>query len=88
MMDNPMYNAIVCYIIIVSVILLMKPQFIYCEKTQRFKSFGFDEGHTVLSFPIVSIGTAIVAYLVFVCVDIFISVINRNQIKLHSNIPS
>lgn len=83
-MDNPLYNSIICYIIIISVILLSKPSFIYCYKTNKFRKFGFDEDNTLFSFPTISIGLAIGLYLIFVCMDIFQQLLSQ---KFHSRNP-
>lgn len=70
---SPVYNTIIFYIMIVCLILIMKPSFMYCDKTKRFRPFGCNEteNQTLLSFPIVSLGAGIALYILFLFVDIF-----------------
>lgn len=67
---SPLYNTIIFYILIISIILITKPSFLYCNKTNKFKPFGCNDNETLLSFPIVSIGTGIILYLIFTIIEI------------------
>jgi hypothetical protein len=68
--NTPVYNTIIFYIMIVCIILIIKPRFMYCQETKRFKPFGCGEDGTIMSFPLVSIGSGIVLYLFFLLVFI------------------
>ena len=35
--DNPVYNTVIFYILINSILLLAKPNFMYCNKVNKFK---------------------------------------------------
>ena len=63
--SNTLYNSIIVYIIIIIIFIIKKPEFIYCHKTKKFKSFGCNDGQTVLSLPILSIISAIIIYMIF-----------------------
>ena len=67
---NPTYNTILCFFIIVSFILLFKPESMYCNKSKRFKSFGTGNNQTIFCFPLICFLSVIVLYIVFLTVDI------------------
>lgn len=67
---SPVYNTIIFYIILIIIILITKPDFMYCKDTKKFKPFGCSNGQTVLSFPIISITSVIVLYLMFLMLDV------------------
>ncbi len=66
---TPIYNTVIFYIMIICIILIIKPSFMYDEKTNKFKSFGTGEGQTIFSFPCISISIAILLYLIFLMVE-------------------
>lgn len=67
---SPVYNTILFYILLVTLILVLKPAFMYCNKTKKFKPFGCGEGHTLACFPIVILTSVIVFYLIFLMIEI------------------
>lgn len=68
--QNPIYNSLIFYIIIMCMILLLKPKIMYCHKKNKFKSFGLGKHNTLLSFPVVTIFIAIVLYMIFIMINI------------------
>jgi hypothetical protein len=68
--NAPLYNAIIFYILIVGVLLIVKPNFMYCDKTNKFKPFGFEEGKTLVCFPTVAICMAVLLYIIFISINI------------------
>lgn len=62
---GPVYNTIIFYILIICLILIIKPSFMYCDKTGKFKAFGLENDQTIFSFPFVAIGSGITLYLIF-----------------------
>jgi len=68
--SSPVYNTILFYILLVTIILVLKPSNMYCQKTKRFKSFGCGKNQTLLCFPIVCITAVIVFYFIFLMVEI------------------
>lgn len=67
---NPVYNTIILYILLICTILLVKPTFMYCHKSKKFKSFGFESNQTLFSFPVISIANVILLYLFFLGVEV------------------
>ncbi len=67
--NNPVYNTVIFYILIICIILIMKPEFMYCNKSNKFKSFGCDEGQTLWSFSVVSVGIGVILYVFFIGVE-------------------
>lgn len=68
--SRPLYNTIVFYILIICILLITKPQFMYCHKTKKFKSFGLSSNQTIFSFPLVAISSGIVLYSIFLTLHI------------------
>lgn len=68
--NAPVYNTIIFYIMIVCILLIIKPSFMYDHKKKCFKTFGTSEGKTVFSFPVITIGSGILLYLIFLFVEI------------------
>lgn len=68
--QSPVYNTILFYIFIILILVFFKPNFMYCDKTKKFKSFGLGEDKTLFSFPLVCITCVISLYLVFLTVEI------------------
>lgn len=68
--ETPVYNAIIFYIMIVCIILTIKPKFMYCDKNKKFKSFGFGNNKTILSFPVICVSSGIILYLIFLSIKI------------------
>jgi len=67
---STIYNTILLYILFVAILLIAKPDIMYCHKTNRFKSFGFNEGQTFLSFPVVSLTSVVIFYMLFLTGEI------------------
>ena len=68
--SNALYNTIIVYIIVIIIILITKPNFLYSHEEKKFKSFGCNEGETILSLPIFSIIIAIILYMIFYFIEI------------------
>ncbi|AYV82364.1 MAG: hypothetical protein Homavirus37_3 [Homavirus sp.] len=68
--SRPLYNTIVFYILIICIILIIKPSFMYCHRSKKFKSFGLSDNQTIFSFPLIAISTGIVLYMIFLTVYI------------------
>lgn len=75
--SSPVYNTILFYILLVAIILILKPAFMYCNKTKRFKSFGCSKDQTILCFPIVCLSSVIVLYFIFLTIDILNSYLEK-----------
>ena len=68
---NSLQNTIIIYIIIILALVIIKPNFVYCHKTKKFKPFGCNEGQTFLSLQIISVASAVLVYMIM---DIFYNV--------------
>lgn len=67
--NNPLYNSLKVYIIIIVLLIYFKPSFLYDKKQKQFKSFGIDKNSTIFSLPIFSIILAIFIYFIFSLID-------------------
>lgn len=63
--STPLYNTLLIYAILIIVILIIKPSFMYDSEEGKFKSFGLNNNETIFSFGFVVIGGAIIIYLIF-----------------------
>ena len=43
---SPMSNTIIFYIIIIITLVILKPEIMYCHKTNQFKAFGYGKNST------------------------------------------
>ena len=68
--NSPLFNTIICYIFVVVLLLVIKPNIMYCDKKNKFKEFGFDDDKTLLSFSFLTLFSAILFYIIFVFIDI------------------
>lgn len=66
---SPALNAVIIYIILIIILVLAKPNFIYNYKEQKFREFGNGYDQTYFTLPVVSIILAILLYYIFVFVE-------------------
>lgn len=78
--NTPLYNTIIFYILIIGILLIIKPDFMYCKNTQKFKPFGFDEGKTIACFPTIVICSAIFLYIIFMFIKILYNIQDKKFI--------
>lgn len=55
-------NAIVIYVIVILVVAMMKPNFMYDHKSDKFKEFGFTNDKTPFTIIIFSAITSFIIY--------------------------
>lgn len=68
--NSPIYNTILTYIFFIIILLVLKPQFMYCNKKKKFKSFGLGQDKVFFCFPVVSIIAAIILYIFFTLLEL------------------
>lgn len=68
--SDPLYNSILFYILFIVLIILLKPKFLFCKKSNQMKSFGFGKNQTIFCFPLVCIMSIVIFYIVFLGLDI------------------
>ena len=83
-MNNPLYNSIKLYIIIIIIIIFIKPNIIYDKKNNKFKSFGTKKNQTLFSFHVISILLAFSVYVFFLLLD---KIQNKNIAQYHQMTP-
>ena len=67
---TPAYNSIVIYIIIILLIVLSKPDFIYDHEQNKYKEFGIDsENKTLLTLPVVGILLSLIIFTLFAYIE-------------------
>lgn len=65
---SPAFSAIIIYIIIILVLAIAKPDFIYDHKNNKFREFGFTEGKSVIT--IITLG-AVLSFIIYNLVIMF-----------------
>ena len=68
---SPAYNSIIIYIIIILVVVLTKPDFLYDHEEQKYKEFGIGDNKTLLSFTTFGILSAVILYNLFAYIESF-----------------
>jgi hypothetical protein len=63
--DNPVYNTIIIFSIIMLIIYISKPDILYDNKKNEFRQFGTTNGKTLLPIYVIGILLAIVLYVFF-----------------------
>ncbi len=76
---SPIYNAILFYILFIIIILLLKPSIMYDQHTKKFKPFGCSDGQTLFAFPIVSLSSAVIFYIIFLVGSILNNYLDSKQ---------
>lgn len=67
MSNNAVYYTIIAYIILIIILFMSKPEFMYDHKNNKFKEFGFeDDAKTIFSLHVVSIVSAILLYIIII----------------------
>jgi len=63
--DNPVYNTIIVFSVIMLILYTTKPEVIYDNKKNEFRQFGTTDGKTLLPIYVLGILLAIILYVFF-----------------------
>jgi len=63
--ETPIYNTIIVFTIIIILIYISKPDFLYDKDKNEFRQFGTTNGKTLLPIHILAILLAILLYIFF-----------------------
>src|SRR5437870_5771083 len=63
--DNPVYNTIIVFSLIMIILYITKPEAIYDNNKKEFRQFGTTNGKTLLPIYVIGILMAIVLYVFF-----------------------
>ena len=77
--QSPVFNTVIFYILIIGIIWLLKPNFLYCNKRKHFRQFGCNEGQTIITLPVFGILASVTIYLIFLTIEIINSYIQKNS---------
>lgn len=77
---NPAINAAIFYIILIIIILITKPQFLYDHENNKFKEFGCNYNQTYFPLVLFGIGASILFYYIFVVIS-NINCVSRSRVK-------
>lgn len=83
--NDPLFNTIVLFVLIMTVIYIAKPRFLYDYDNNNFKQFGVDEGKTLLPIYVIAIILAIVLYLMFMKANMNNKIDNNINENITSN---
>ncbi|ARF09377.1 hypothetical protein Catovirus_2_326 [Catovirus CTV1] len=73
---SPAFSAIIIYIIIILVLAMLKPDFLYDHQNNKFRDFGFTQGKSV--FTLLTVGI-IISFLTYNFVIMFVPHYPRNN---------
>lgn len=62
---NPAVNAVIIYIILILIVVIIKPNFLYDHKYNKFKGFGNAYNQTYFPLMLFGILMSIILYYVF-----------------------
>lgn len=65
MESNYVFYSVLIYIIIILLLVLSKPDFVYDNNKKKYREFGRENGQTLFTLPIVAIFLAIILALFF-----------------------
>lgn len=63
--DNPVYNTIIVFSVIMILLYVTKPEVIYDHDNHEFRQFGTTDGKTLLPIYVIGILLAIILYVFF-----------------------
>jgi len=77
------WTPIIIYIIIILLIILYKPTFLYDKHNKKFKDFGSGRGKSLIALPILAIILAIIIYAIFTYIDRFVTLKQLYEEKIN-----
>jgi hypothetical protein len=63
-LDNPIVNSILLFLTVSALLYAFKPKFMF-DEDGKMKTFGYGEGKTCFTFPVVVFGTTLIGYIIF-----------------------
>lgn len=63
--DNPVYNTIIVFTVIMALLYITKPNVIYDNNKKEFRQFGTTNGKTILPIYVIGILLSIILYVFF-----------------------
>jgi hypothetical protein len=79
--NNPLFDSLKYYILVMLILITLKPEFIYDSKNRKYKKFGLKKNKTIFTLPFLSI---IIAILIYIFV-LLIYKLNNNDYKENIN---
>jgi hypothetical protein len=55
--------TVIIFILTLIILIIIKPNFLYDKKKQRFKQFGYGKNKTILTLPILSIFVSVIVFI-------------------------
>ena len=62
---SPAVNAIIIYIILMTILIIIKPDFLYDHQNNKFREFGDGPGQTYFTILVTGIFASIIIYYIF-----------------------
>jgi uncharacterized membrane protein YukC len=82
--DNPIYNTLVVFFIIMILVYVWKPNIMYDNKNKKFREFGMTEGKTLIPIHIFGIILAICLYTIFYLISSKTQKTQKTQRNYHN----
>ena len=61
--SNPLFDSVKLYILVMLILILIKPKFLYSKKNKKYKKFGYKKNQTLYTLPILSVIIAVIIYI-------------------------
>lgn len=62
--DKILYATIITYVLIMTIIMVVRPVCLYDNDKHEFKKFGFGENETIFALPVVGSVSCIIIYII------------------------
>lgn len=64
-----MLPATVVYLIVITILVVVRPEFMYNKKKDQFREFGTTDGKTPFTLPVMAVMTAVIVHVVITIVQ-------------------
>ena len=64
-LSNPFYNTIITFVLVMTLIYIIKPETLYDKHKKEFRQFGINNGKTLMPIYVLAILMAIILYTLF-----------------------
>ena len=76
-MDKILYTSVVIYILVMTLIIIFKPTFMYDEHTHEPKPFGTNTGETMFPIHVVGVFSCILIYTIVAAYHALLKLIDK-----------
>lgn len=75
--DKILYTSVIIYVVIMIVIIVMKPNFLYDKENKKFKQFGTNKNETIVPIHIIGLTLCILIYFIIMVYMLLLHAISK-----------